>query len=216
MNLTKTHGMFVSVAMGVFALIGFSANADAQGNTIFACVNTFSGVVKVVSAGTVCPSGSILESWNVVGPQGPAGQQGPPGPAGPQGAQGPQGPAGQPGPPGPAGPQGPQGPQGEPGAPATKLFAFVQRDGVLVADRSSGATSAIIRSDGFYTVAFNQDVSKCTFLATTEPIGSSVGIFRGYANVFHDDTQPTTVLVLVTNSGGQNLGFDFNLAVLCK
>ena len=192
MNLTKTHGMFVSVAMGVFALIGFSANADAQGNTIFACVNTFSGVVKVVSAGTVCPSGSILESWNIVGPQGPAGQPGPPGPAGPQ------------------------GPQGEPGAPATKLFAFVQRDGVLVADRSSGATSASTSSEGFYTVEFNQDVSKCTFLATTEPIGSSVGIFRGYANVFHDDTQPTTVLVLVTNSGGQNLAFDFNLAVLCK
>src|SRR5262249_10342938 len=125
--------------------------------------------------------------------------------------------AGPQGPQGPAGPQGAQGPKGDPGAPATKLFAFVERDGVLVADRSSGATSVSTSSDGFFTVEFNQDGSKCVFHATTEPIGSAVGIFRGYANVFRDGNQPNnTVSVLTTNSGGQTFGFDFHLAVFCK
>ncbi|MEU6511491.1 hypothetical protein ABZ884_35605, partial [Streptomyces sp. NPDC046942] len=117
--------------------------------------------------------------------------------------------------PGPAGPAGPAGPQGPAGAPATKLFAFMQCDGTLVAARSSGATSVTVVSDGFYRVDFDRDISKCVFTATTEPIGSEFGIFRGYANTLHDDSRPNEVSVLTTNSGGQTLGFDFNLAAFC-
>jgi len=92
----------------------------------------------------------------------------------------------------------------------------VRTSPALLADRSSGAISGSTSSNGFFTVEFNQDVSKCVLLATTELIGSEFGIFRGYPNVFHDDIDPTIVSILTTNSGGQNQGFDFNLAVFCK
>src|SRR5262245_28247675 len=173
---------------GVFGGMAHAHIPDANGLYTACYTPGTAGGVRLIDyeAGQRCRPNERTVTWNEAGQTGPAGQQGS------------------------------QGPQGEPGAPATKLFAFVERDGVLVANRSSGAISASTSSDGFFTVEFNQDVSKCVLLATTEPIGSGVGIFRGYANVFHDDSQPTRVFVLTTNSGGQTLGFDFNLAVFCK
>jgi hypothetical protein len=119
-NLTRTHRMFVGVAIVAFALVGVPPNADAQ--VIFACVNDANGTLKIVSPGTACPNNSTLVSLNQVGPQGPAGPQGPPGPTGPQGAQGLTGATGAQGLQGPAGPTGPQGP---PGPAGNNLFANV-------------------------------------------------------------------------------------------
>lgn len=114
MNLTRTHGLFVGVAIVAFAVVGVPANADAQ--VIFACVNNANGTIKIVPPDTACPNNSTLVSLNQVGPQGPAGPTGPQGPQGLTGATGPQGPQGA---------TGPTGPQGPPGPAANTLFANV-------------------------------------------------------------------------------------------
>jgi hypothetical protein len=67
----------LALAATVFAM----ASAGAQSGQVYACVNN--GVTKIVPAGTTCPNGQSLMSWNVTGPQGPTGPTGPTGPAGP-------------------------------------------------------------------------------------------------------------------------------------
>lgn len=90
----------------VFAM----AHSGGDNGQIYACVNN--GTVKIVPAGTTCPHGQTLITWNVVGPQGPRGLEGPEGPRGHKGSTGPAGPIGPTGPVGPAGAVGPTGPQG--------------------------------------------------------------------------------------------------------
>jgi hypothetical protein len=65
------------------ALATIVAAVPASGQTaqISACVNN--GTTKIVPAGTTCPNGQTLVSWNVTGPQGPTGPTGPTGPQGP-------------------------------------------------------------------------------------------------------------------------------------
>jgi len=91
----------VSVIAGLFfaASAAAAASGGGQATQIYACVNN--GTTKIVPAGTTCPNGQTLLSWNATGP---AGVQGPAGRAGPQGADGATGPQGL------AGPQGPPGP----------------------------------------------------------------------------------------------------------
>jgi parallel beta-helix repeat protein len=69
-------------------------DAAAQQTVLYACVNTSSGEVKLVSPGTACHNNWTLVMWNVTGSQGPAGPVGPTGPAGPVGPIGPAGPLG--------------------------------------------------------------------------------------------------------------------------
>ena len=76
-------------------------------------------------------------------------------PAGPPGAQGATGPQG------PAGPAGATGPAGA----VTRLTAVVNSSGSLA--RSQGTTSAGRVVAGGYEVIFNQDVTNCTYLAST-------------------------------------------------
>ncbi|MFD7256821.1 hypothetical protein [Streptomyces sp. NPDC059874] len=172
------------------ALFGGVAYADipGAGGVYTGCYSAGSGTLRVIDdeAGQRCRAGERTVTWSQAGQ------------------------------PGPIGPQGRAGSQGDAGLPATKLFAFVDVDGTLVRERSSGAVSASPRATpGYFDVVFDRDVSKCVFLATTEPRGALFGIARGYANVFQSPTAPNTVSVLTTNSGGQDLAFSFHLAVFC-
>ena len=97
LQLTKMHRLFVGASVA-FALTGVSASADAQVNTLYACVNKSSGAVNFVPAGTACHNNETLVSWNAVGSAGPAGPAGPTGPQGLPGATGPAGPTGATGP----------------------------------------------------------------------------------------------------------------------
>jgi len=94
--------------------VGVVAAQAQTGNVIYACVNSKSGKVTIVAAGSTCKAGETLVTWNIVGPAGP------PGPAGPSGPAGPAGPPGLAGAAGPAGPQGPEGPMG----PSNAYVAF--------------------------------------------------------------------------------------------
>jgi collagen triple helix repeat protein len=178
-NLTKTHGLFVVVAIVAFALVGVPANADAQ--VIYACVNNANGTLKIVSPGTACPNNSVLVSLNQAGPQGPTGPQGPQGPTGATGPQGPQG---------LTGPAGPTGPQGPPGTAANTLFANVDVNlddefphPMVITNGSPGASldcgEAGPTSDFIYPglgaechVTFLTDISACAGVAST-PAGKA-------------------------------------------
>ena len=61
-------------------LLGLTGNLPAQTTTIYACVNTRSGTIRIVSASTICQDNSAKISWNTAGQPGPPGPQGPPGP----------------------------------------------------------------------------------------------------------------------------------------
>src|SRR5262249_831026 len=138
-NLTKTHGLSVGVAIVAFALVGVPANADAQ---VLACVNNSNGTLKIVSPGTPCPNNSTLVSLNAVGPHRPPG---PPGPKGDTGATGAAGATGPTGPKGDTGATGATGPQGPPGTAGNILFANVavstgDIEGLLIVNASPGAS----------------------------------------------------------------------------
>lgn len=78
------------VGGGIFAATQW-ANAASADTTLYACVGTGDGKMRMVDAGTTCDKKETLVSWNVTGPQGVPGPQGS---AGPQGSPGPQGPKG--------------------------------------------------------------------------------------------------------------------------
>jgi len=65
------------------ALIGVAHAVD--GNTISACVNQSSGVIRKVTGPDDCRSSESSLEWAKQGPAGPAGPTGPAGPAGPAG-----------------------------------------------------------------------------------------------------------------------------------
>ena len=139
MHLTKMQWLFVGAGL-TFAIAGVTS-ANAQGNTVFACVNNSSGAVKLVSAGTVCPSGSTLVSWNIVGATGPTGatgQTGAQGPTGATGQTGAQGPTGATGPTGAQGPTGATGPTGAQGPTGTIASQFCPSGGVVTGIGSDG------------------------------------------------------------------------------
>ena len=99
-------GLFAQFASGAF-----QGGASANSVEMYACVNRYSGAMRLVRSADQCASTERLVSWNVTGPQGE------PGPAGPPGPPGIAGDVGEPGPPGPPGPRGEQGDAGEPGSP---------------------------------------------------------------------------------------------------
>ncbi|MBE0610321.1 MAG: hypothetical protein IH609_13155, partial [Dehalococcoidia bacterium] len=123
----------LGVAIGVLATItvvgGYAvALADHEPNdTIYACVATKDGGVRVVAMPTLCGKSEASLSWGKHGAPGPQGEAGLPGAPGPQGTPGPQGIPGPQGVPGPqglqgepgVGLQGEPGPQGEPGNPTS-------------------------------------------------------------------------------------------------
>jgi hypothetical protein len=107
------------------SLVTSSIYTDGAG-TYHGCVNSASGLLRVVVPDDTCRSGEVAIDWNQAGPQGqtgatgPQGQTGPTGSQGQTGATGPQGQTGATGPQGQAGPTGPQGQAGATGSPGPK------------------------------------------------------------------------------------------------
>jgi collagen triple helix repeat protein len=82
-----------------------SSYTDSSG-AFHGCVNSASGLLRVVKPDGACTSVEVAIRWSQVGPQGAKGDQGERGPAGPTGPAGPQGDKGD------AGAQGDRGPAG--------------------------------------------------------------------------------------------------------
>lgn len=61
------------VAASVITII----HAQTTNNTIYACVKTNNGSLRIVDANTTCASNETPLSWNIQGPPGPAGSPGP-------------------------------------------------------------------------------------------------------------------------------------------
>jgi hypothetical protein len=149
----------VSAGTAVATTLVSNAYTDASG-VYHGCVNSGSGILRVIAPETSCKPNEVAIDWNrtgpqgiqglrgdkgdagATGPQGEKGDTGPQGPAGPQGAPGPkgdagekgdqgvEGPQGPAGPQGPQGPAGPQGPKGDPGPAGTGTIAWSLASGV--------------------------------------------------------------------------------------
>jgi len=81
-----------SIAAALLALLlATNVAADTTPGVFYACVNTRSGTIRMITASGTCLTPETRISWNQVGPAGPQGSQGPAGPGGPQGPLGPAG-----------------------------------------------------------------------------------------------------------------------------
>lgn len=114
------------------------SNVPSPGPVIRACVDTFSGRLRIVGGPGNCRRPEVFVQWNVAGDTGP---QGPAGPAGPVGPAGPAGAAGVPGADGLPGADGATGPQGEPGAPGVDAPAAEYGVGAVSVRRGGGAAA---------------------------------------------------------------------------
>ena len=109
-------------------------------------------------------------------------------------------------------PAGPQGAQGPAGAPATKLWARVTGAGVLVA--GSGATGVTRTAAGRYNVTFNQVVSGCAWVSSTD-FRASGGDGWG-VHVDHGTApSPNQVRVLTSFDTTATVDQPFSVAVFC-
>lgn len=115
----KSYVVVLSGALAGGLVLGAAAvDAATEDEPIQACVNTESGLLRIVNDASQCRSNEQPLDWDRQGPLGPQGPEGPRGPQGPEGPPGADGAQGEPGPEGPAGPQGPQGERG-PAGPST-------------------------------------------------------------------------------------------------
>lgn len=139
----------------------------APPDTLRACVNVWSGRLRLMVNGGRCMPGEMSVAWGVEGPQGPAGPQGV---AGPMGPQGPAGPAGAIGPAGPAGPQGdagPAGPAGTPGAAGPGALSIVDSLGQPVGMPMDLTQGTILRQQGTDWVSLPSNANGFTAAAIT-------------------------------------------------
>jgi len=113
-------GLLVSAILAVTAGAAVAMKAATgsyadSGGVYHGCVNSGSGLVRVLAAGESCRSNEVAIDWSAHGEQGAQGPKGDPGPAGPTGPAGPQGAKGDTGATGPQGETGATGPQGQKG-----------------------------------------------------------------------------------------------------
>jgi hypothetical protein len=100
-------GALLLLASGVAVATTLVTNSYTDSSGAFhGCVNTASGLLRVVTPDQGCTAVEVAIRWNQVGPQGPKGDPGERGPAGPAGPAGPKGDTGDPGPRGERGPAG--------------------------------------------------------------------------------------------------------------
>ncbi|SEO80384.1 hypothetical protein [Paenibacillus sp. OV219] len=116
MYLTKKKILILaSLFVLIFTSVSvYAATNSSDTNTIYACKTNITGLIRIVSATTVC--NSKLETkitWNIAGPKG---DKGDPGTSGAAGLAGPAGPSGAQGAPGAVGPMGSAGSPGQDGA----------------------------------------------------------------------------------------------------
>jgi hypothetical protein len=115
---------------------------------------------------------------------------------------------------GAAGPQGPQGAAGATGATgpagasATSLWAVVDKTGALL--RGSHVVSAKPVAGG-YEVAFDRDVSKCSYAATLGATSAEVGEVGAGPR----KESANGVFIYTASSAGAEEAHGFNLVVFC-
>jgi hypothetical protein len=177
-----------ALAVAVFAGAGYAAIPDSGGD-IHACYDKVSGQMRIFDSETntpkKCGAKEAELSWN---------QQGIQGAPGPQGEQGEQG---EPGPPGPA--------------PAS-LWAVYQGNGFDRLLRASHATGVSRGGDLRVTVTFDQDVSKCAYLATPLAPGASNSLAP---TAGPDPNDPHKVIVATQFPDSTIVDSGFSLAVFC-
>jgi hypothetical protein len=155
--------------------------------TIFACVNSNTGAVRIVSNNTVCKTTEHKTNWNHLGPPGPQGNRGPVGAQGTQGA---------------TGAAGSTGPQGLPGVSVGKsangsdISLTTDFPGVLVAQTPAVAAGTyFVSASTLLEVA----VGDAAFCYTTTP-GAGAPNFGG-SGVSGAFTQASTTDVFSVDSG---------------
>jgi len=137
------------IAVALLLLGGLTANAATV--TYYACVNSSTGAIRIVSQTTTCNTSEHKIQWNQVGPQGPKGPVGPQGPKGAQGLQGVQG------------KQGVQGPQGPPGTAGSGIWYGGSNLGALASTPTSIIQPAPqITQAGSYMLFANVSVQETT------------------------------------------------------
>jgi hypothetical protein len=149
---TRTLALALTVSA---AALGFGSYLAAQsgGTVIRGCIDSRTGLLRIISGTATCTNKETLLTWNSVGPTGPAGPAGPQGPIGAPGAAGaagPQGPIGATGPAGAIGPIGPAGPPGLEGPPGLGALRVVDSLGTDV----GALVTALNSTNSGYAVVF--------------------------------------------------------------
>jgi hypothetical protein len=126
----------MSVVAVIGACGGVALATAGSGSAIQACVNRFSGHLRVVKPFTRCRPSEYVLVWN---------QQGQPGPAGPTGAAGPQGVPGQ---------TGPQGSTGPAGANGTSIVARARFSGSVTMNGAAAVAVPLVNNS--WTQAANE------------------------------------------------------------
>jgi hypothetical protein len=204
---------------------------------IVACVALIVGLGGVSYAATVLPKNSVgtaqlqkqsvsgaklkknavttarVKNGSLLAADFQAGQL-PAGPQGPKGDAGQQGPKGNAGQQGLKGATGPRGTTGLPGEPATKLFAAIRGDGVLL--HGKGVTASTSSSAGNYTVTFDRSLNGCVATADyyNEDPYSGYNVVDNFALSRRAD--PNQLSVYIYNSSlNKGFGVPFAIVVFC-
>jgi hypothetical protein len=109
--------LLLASGVAVATTLVTSSYTDSSG-AFHGCVNSASGLLRVVTPDDGCTPVEVAIRWSQVGPQGPKGDPGERGPVGPTGPTGPKGDTGE------------RGPQGEPGPAGRGLESFDDLNGV--------------------------------------------------------------------------------------
>jgi hypothetical protein len=149
---TALLGIGGAIVLAVGGGTAYAATAggpvDSRG-VVHGCYTTQalngSHVFVLQDAGTNCPKGTTVVSWNETGPAGAAGATGATGPAGPTGPAGATGATGLTGAIGPQGPIGLTGPAGATGAPGTN-----GTNGTTILNGTGAPGSAVGNNGDFY------------------------------------------------------------------
>jgi hypothetical protein len=95
---------------------------------------------------------------------------------------------------------------------AAQMFATVNADGSI--DRGAGVTSVNKHGLGAYDVAFDRDVSGCSYVANAGGAGVDVVAF-GFASAVKSKSDVNIVVVLTANTSGAFADLPFQLLVFC-
>jgi collagen triple helix repeat protein len=118
-RMVAVAGALLLLTCGVAVATTLLTNSYTDSSGAFhGCVNSASGLLRVVTPEGACTPVEVAIRWNQVGPQGPKGDQGERGPAGPAGPAGPKGDTGE------------RGLQGERGPAGRGLESFDDLNGV--------------------------------------------------------------------------------------
>lgn len=119
-----------------------------------------------------------------------------------------------------AGGQGGSGDSGQHAAAAatcTRLWAVVNKDGVLQRAGCTGIKSNILGAPGHYQVLFPRNVRNCAYVATIGNAGSANAVNHpGFAGVVGRTGNTNGVFVETFAPGGTDSSAGFHLIVECK